>query len=133
MSDDVTDELSGIDLGDKRRNKRSVEIIKALAAQPQASINAAVDGWSDTLAAYRFFNNPKVTPSQILAPHREATCRRIVEHPVVLIPQDTTELDLTKHPPSDAKCLNKPERFGTYYHVQLAVTPDKLPLGNLLR
>ena len=129
MSDNITDELSGIDLGDKRRNDRSVEIIRALAAQPQASINAAVDGWSDTLAAYRFFNNPNVTPSQILAPHRDATCRRIVEHPVVLIAQDTTELDLTKHPPSDAKCLNKPQRFGIYYHVQLAVTPDKLPLG----
>ena len=63
MCDNITDELSVIDLGDKRRNDRSVEIIKALAAQPQASINAAVDGWSDTLAAYRFFNNPNVTPS----------------------------------------------------------------------
>ena len=129
MSDDITDELSGIQLGDKRRNDRSCAMIKALAAQPQASINAAFKGWSETIAAYRFLDNAKVTPGKILAPHRDATCRRIAEYPVVLIPQDTTELDLTKHPPTDAKCLNKPERFGTYYHVQLAVTPDKLPLG----
>ena len=41
----------------------------------------------------------------------------------------SAELDFTKHPPQDARCLNTPERFGLYEHVQLAVTPDKLCLG----
>jgi hypothetical protein len=42
----------------------------------------------------------------------EATEGRIREHPVVLLLQDTTELDFSPHPPNDAKCLNKEDRFG---------------------
>jgi hypothetical protein len=51
------------------------------------------------------------------------------QYPVVLIAQDTTELDYTDHPTRDALCLNQEERYGLYQHVQLAVTPDGLPLG----
>lgn len=129
MCQGIVDELQGIDLGDKRLNDRSEKIIAALAANPEASINAACDGVSDTLAAYRLFNNDSVTPEQILKPHREATLRRMREQPVVLVVQDTTELDYTKHPTSDAQCLNSELRFGLYEHVSLAVTPDKLCLG----
>lgn len=129
MSEGIGDELNGIHLGDKRLNKRSKHILEALADDPQASINAASDGWGDTLAAYRFFDNPAVTPAEILRPHRVATVERMREHPVVLLVQDTTELDFTKHPPKDARCLNRAERFGLYAHVHLAVTPAKLNLG----
>ncbi len=125
MCEGIVDELCGIQLADQRLNQRSCQILEALVANPEASINAACDGWSDMIAAYRFFNNASVTPEQILQPHREATKRRLREHPVVLIVQDTTELDFTK----DARCLNTPDRFGLYEHVQLAVTPDKLCLG----
>ena len=126
MCEGIETELAGIDLEDKRLNRRSKNILEAMAANPQASINAACDGWSDTLATYRFFNNSSITPEQILQPHVAATERRIHEHPVVLIVQDTTELDFTSHPPGDAKCLNKEDRFGLYDHTHLAVTPDRL-------
>ena len=129
MCEGIVEELQGIDLGDKRLNRRSRQVIEALAANPEASINAACEGWSDTLAAYRMFNNSAVTPEQVLQPHHEATQRRMREHPVVLIVQDTTELDFTKHPTDDARCLNTELRFGLYEHVHLAVTPDKLCLG----
>lgn len=129
MSQGIADELAGIQLGDQRLNKRSRKIIEALAADPQASINAAVNGWGDTLAAYRFFDNPKVSPKLILQPHRDATIQRMREHSVVLITQDTTELDYSLHPARDALCLNSTERFGVYQHLQLAITPERLPLG----
>ena len=48
---------------------------------------------------------------------------------MVLVVQDTTELDYTSHPPRDARCLDKPYRFGLYDHAHLAVTPDRLCLG----
>ena len=129
MCEGIADELQGIDLGDKRLNQRSKRVIEALAVNPEASINASCEGWNETLAAYRFFDNDAVNPEQILQPHREATQRRMREHPVVLIVQDTTELDYTQHPPKDARCLNREQRFGLYEHVHLAVTPDKLCLG----
>ena len=129
MSKGIADELQGISLGDHRLNQRSRKVIEALAANPEASVNAATNGWADTQAAYRLFNNPNVSPEQILKPHREATMRRIREHPVVVLVQDTTELDYTGHPASDALGLNKVSRLGFYHHVQLALTPDHLPLG----
>jgi len=129
MCEGIAEELLGIDLGDTRLDKRSKRVIEALAANPEASINAACEGWSDTLAAYRFFDNSDVTPEQILQPHREATQRRMREQSVVLIVQDTTELDYTQHPPDDARCLNREQRFGLYEQVHLAVTPDRLCLG----
>jgi len=51
MCEGIADELQGIDLGDKRLNRRSKRVIEALAANPEASINASCDGWSDTIAA----------------------------------------------------------------------------------
>lgn len=129
MSQRISDELAMIHLGDERLNQRSRKVIEALAANPEASINAAVTGWGDTLAAYRFFNNRNVTPERLLEPHRQATIERMREHPVVLIAQDTTELDYTDHPTRDAGCLSQENRFGLYHHVQLALTPGRLPLG----
>jgi hypothetical protein len=125
----ICDELHGIDLGDQRLNKRSRRLIAALAVDPQLSINASCGGWDETHAAYQFFDNEKVTPARILRPHQVATLHRMRTHPVVLIAQDTTELDYTAHPARDAKCLNIVQRFGFYEHVQLAITPEGLPLG----
>lgn len=129
MEGGIAAELEGIDLGDERRNKRSVKVLEDLAANPEASINGACEGWADTHAAYRLFDNPAVTPEKILAPHRAATIRRIRQQLVALILQDTTELDFTDHPPEDAGCLNKADRFGLYDHTHLAVAPDRLCLG----
>lgn len=125
----ISEELHGIDLGDKRLNKRSQLLIEALAVDPQLSVNAACDGWKETHAAYQFLDNDKVTPAKLLKPHNTATLRRMQAQPVVLIPQDTTELDYTAHPAKDAKCLNSELRFGFYEHIQLALTPEGLPLG----
>lgn len=112
MGEGIADELNGISLGDQRLNNRSKYLLEALAVNPEASINAACDGWGDPVAADRFFDNPAVTPEEIFRSHRQATTRRMAPHPVVLLVQDTTELDFTKHPPQDARCLNKAERFG---------------------
>lgn len=127
----IAEELEGIDLGDERLNKRGKKVLEALAANPEASINAACQGWKETLAAYRFFDNAGVSPEPLLSPHREATVRRMQEQPTALVVQDTTELDFTAHPPRGVRCLNQPTRFGLYQHAHLAVTPDKLPLGVL--
>jgi hypothetical protein len=129
MGDTIAAELEGIDLGDKRLNRRTVAILDALAADPQATVNGAHAAWGDTLAAYRFFNNPRVSPEDILRPHGDATRRRIRDHPVVLIVQDTTEIDLSRHAPRDARCLDGEHRRGFYDHIHLAVTPDGLCLG----
>lgn len=129
MCEGIAAELEGIDLGDKRLDRRSVKLLEALTARPEASVNAAHEEWGDTLAAYRFFSNDNVEPEKIMRPHIEATERRMREHPVVLIAQDTTELDLSTHAPRGARCLDDEQRIGFYDHTHLAVTPNGLCLG----
>jgi hypothetical protein len=127
----IDEELKTLDLGDDRLNRRQKAILDRLAAEPTASIPGACRGWAETNAAYRFFAHPRVTAEEVLRPHCEATRARIAEHPVVLLPQDTTELDFTRprKQVGGAGPLNWEERTGFFQHVQLAVTPERLPLG----
>ncbi len=131
MDDAITDELAGTNLGHTRLNERCLKVMQALAADPQASINAACGGWAETFAADRVFNNVLVTPEMILQSHREATLQRIRQSDIVIVAQDTTKLDLTNHPPRNAHCLNRDNRFGGYQHLSLVLTLDKLPLGGV--
>ena len=129
MSAEIRREMEGVHLGDERLNARAVQMLESFMSNPSVSINAACNGWSESQAAYRFFNNARTTPEKILQPHIDRTLERIAQEKVVLMVQDTTELDFSKHPAKDAGVLNLPNRFGFYNHTLLAVTPHKVPLG----
>lgn len=81
--------------------QKNVTVLEALAVAPQASVNGACAGWTDTLAAYRLFQNVSVTPERIWEPHRRQT----------------------------ARCLDHESRLGMYQHLQLAITAQRFPLG----
>lgn len=87
------EELSTIDFGDTRLNKRSQQILKKFFNAPNSSINGTFNGWGETKASYRFFDNKKVSSDKIALPHKEATLERISKHEVVLCIQDTTIVD----------------------------------------
>src|SRR3954447_19573400 len=85
-------ELRHADLGDTRLNDRLVRLVTDLAARPAASVPQAADGWAATKAAYRFWDNQRVTPDTIRAPHQRATLARLppaADGPVLVL-QDTT-------------------------------------------
>lgn len=124
-------ELSEIKLGDERLNKRSVKLLGSLAAKPSASIPAACGGWSETLAAYRFFGQEEIAWHDILQPHIDCTLIRSQAHPVVLCLQDTTELDFNGQSIEGLGPLSYEAQRGMYLHPTLAVTPERLPLGVL--
>jgi hypothetical protein len=129
MTTEIQSELDHIDLGDQRLNRRAGQILDSFWADPQASINAASHGWAESQAAYRFFDNKNVQAEKILWPHQQATNRRIAQHAVVLLAQDTTELDFSDHPPQGAGPLTSEARLGFLDHSQIAFTPDGLCLG----
>ena len=56
----VDEEFEALDLGDPRRAQRAMELLKRFAAKPTASISGACDGWTETMAAYRFLGNEEV-------------------------------------------------------------------------
>src|SRR3989304_10203976 len=92
----VVYEMRTVELQDKRLNDRLTAILSAWSERPTASIPAACGGWSETVAAYRFFDNENVTYERLLAPHAERTVQRMADQKVVLLVQDTTELDFTR-------------------------------------
>jgi hypothetical protein len=126
----VDEELGAADFGDERLNARGRKVVERLAEQPMFSIPSACHGWAEIQAAYRFFDNEKVTTAKVLAPHVAATIERMREQPLVLCIQDTSELDYTGHPQtSGLGPLNYRNRRGLYVHPTLAVTPQRLCLG----
>ena len=58
-----------------------------------ARIPQACGGWAETQAAYRFLAQEDIEWEAILMPHWRSAEARMRAHPVVLCPQDTTELD----------------------------------------
>jgi Transposase DNA-binding/Transposase Tn5 dimerisation domain len=125
----VEHELRTVNLPDQRLEKRYRVLLDRFSAKPTLSIPAACNGWSETQAAYRFFDNDRIDPGQLLQPHYDATIERIRQHPVVLIPQDTTEFDLTRKHEKIGGPLGDENHWGLHDHVSLAVTPERLALG----
>jgi hypothetical protein len=125
-------ELSALDLGDQRLNRRAEKVLEALGHKPTQRIPAACGGWDETTAAYRLFDHPEVTAEAVLAPHIACTEERWRAFPRVLCIQDTTELDFTtKKGISGLGPLNYESRWGMYLHPTLVVTPERVPLGVL--
>jgi hypothetical protein len=127
----IEHELTALHLGDRRLQARARLLLERFFANPQASVNAACHGWAETQAAYRFFDNDHVQAERILQPHQQATRQRSGEHPVVLLVQDSTELDFSTHPPTGAGPLTTETRQGFLDHSHIAFTPEGLCLGVL--
>src|SRR5436190_17886809 len=92
----VVEELRTVVLPDKRLNGRLAVLLDRLSSSPSASLPQACNGRAELEAAYRFFDNPRASAANVLAPHRDATLRRVRAEPAVLLAQDTTEVDLTR-------------------------------------
>jgi hypothetical protein len=75
----VGNEFAGIDLGDKRLDRRLIKTAALLTKSPGSPINEACGTWAATRGAYRLFDNEKATPQAIQAPHIEETIRRVAE------------------------------------------------------
>jgi hypothetical protein len=124
-------EFKQLELGDARLNKRARLLMERMAADPMASVPKACQGWGETMAAYRFFDNDKVEWHAILEPHWQQTQERMQAHRVVLCVQDTSELDFNGQGAIGLGPLSYEAQRGMYLHPTYAVTPQREPLGIL--
>lgn len=123
-------ELSQVDLGDIRRNKRLIRIVEDLAAQPDSSVPQACGNVAATKAAYNFWKSPYFQASKICSAHVASTIERIKEHQIVLAIQDTTNIDLTSHPKTKGVgYLDHRKSSGLKVHSTFAATSKGVPLG----
>jgi hypothetical protein len=132
-ADWVEQELIGVDLGDKRRGERLVQLLKDCYRKPQAGILQACDGIAaKAKAAYRLLNSETVTMENILAPHYTSTVERMREHKIVLAVQDTFSLNYAKRPATEGLGYigtTAEGAQGYLVHETLVVTPQGVPLG----
>jgi hypothetical protein len=128
----VVEELLCADFGDIRLTDRMMRLVEKLSERPGASVPEACGKIAETKAAYRFWNNAAVSPERVLEPHIQNTAQRASEFPVVLVAQDTTEINLTGHGKTTGLgYLGSTECRGLMMHNLLAISPDGTPLGVL--
>ncbi|MBU0581461.1 MAG: IS4 family transposase [Candidatus Margulisbacteria bacterium] len=132
-------EFEQIDLKDKRLNERLITVSEQFSSNPGAPINQACETWKDIKAAYRLFDNEKVTGNEILEPHQKRTVERMKGQKIVLALQDTTYYNYDNHKKnknmgSIGKTKSKTNEYthlGLIMHSTLASTTTGLPLGLL--
>jgi Transposase DNA-binding/Transposase Tn5 dimerisation domain len=132
MSHWVETEMGACQLHDARHAKRLAHLLGRLSEKPVQSIPTACHGWAETVAAYRFLDNPAIGEQEMLSGHRHATLERIRTQEVVLLVQDTTFLDYgTTRPKKGMGTVKVKVREEHLLHPTVAFTPARLNLGVL--
>lgn len=130
----LDDDLSTLDLGDERRNRRARQMIEGFAQRPGASLTTVFEDRAEIAAGYRLLNNDAVAPDQIRAALQRGTVGRLTDLEVVLVPHDTTCLDFSGHPATAGLGPTGGPRgsgHGLFVHSALAVSAEGVPLGLL--
>lgn len=128
------EEFGGLQVWDARLKQRLYQLAEDFWGDAQSrSLTRRCADRARTVAAYRFFRNPRINMQIVLGAHREAVIERMGAHPLVLVPQDTTSLNDTGHPdsaglgPIGSKTAGGP--VGLVLHNSHAFTPEGVPLG----
>src|SRR2546421_12224280 len=92
--------FGGVQLHDRRRTRRTVQAASRLAENPLGSLPAQMHTWKETKALYRLLDEQDVTFAALIQPHFQQTREQALSSPVVLLVQDTTDMDLShrRHP-----------------------------------
>ena len=139
----VDREAADCEFKDERLGNRFRSLLAQLSSSPGDSIPLVCQDWANTKAAYRFFDNDRVSEAEILGGHFQATRDRAgaTDGPI-LVMHDTTEFTYQRE---DIDAVGKtriniaggrPDGRPRYYtgcgilmHSSLAVTTEGLPLG----
>ena len=131
----ILDELCGAELGDTRRVDRAMSIVRALHDDPSVSFPEATGGDAAKLKAlYRFFSNPAVSMTALLAPHFATTWQRVKDIGRCFAIHDSSEL--TFEVTEEAQNRQGLERASKYTRclrihptLMVAANGSRLPLG----
>lgn len=131
----VAEELSSLDLGDKRRNERAKRMVRSFADRPGGSIPPMCENQAEVKATYRLLSNEAVDPQGIRDALQNACLGRLDGLDVVLVPQDTMFLDFTSHPKTTGLGPtgggDGSAGHGMIVHSATAISGDGIPLGLL--
>jgi hypothetical protein len=127
MSDWIEAELAECQRHEARHTKRLGRLLDRLSARPVTSMPTACHGWAQTVAAYRFLDNPAIGVQEILSGHIQATLQRRRAQEVVLRVQDTTFLHYgTTHPKAGMGTVKSKTREESLLHPTVVLTPERV-------
>src|SRR2546429_3693250 len=114
--------FGGVQLHDLRRSRRAAKAASNLAENPLGSLPAQMPTWNETKALYRLLDEPDVTFAALMQPHLQQTREQATSSPVVLLVQDTTDIDLShRHKISFVQTNWQRTRTGFFVQTVLAV------------
>jgi hypothetical protein len=132
MSTWVAVEMAESQMDDARHVNRLAKLLNELSERPANSIPSACRGWTETVAAYRFLDNPSVGFAEILSGHKAATLERLCMQEVALLVQDTSFLNYGTLQPKVGMGTVKERSCEEYLlHTTVAFTPERVNLGVL--
>ena len=112
-------------LHDMRRTRRAVQAATNLAENPLGSLPAQMQTWKATKALYRLLDEPDVTFAALMQPHLQQTRAQALSSPVVLLVQDTTDIDLShRRKISGVEQIGNERGRGFFVQTVLAVRPQ---------
>jgi hypothetical protein len=117
--------FGGVQLHDMRRTKRAVQAASKLAENPMGSLPAQMQTWKESKALYRLLDEPDVTFAALMQPHVQQTREQATSSPVVLLVQDTTDIDLShRRKISGVGHIGNERGRGFFVQTVLAVRPE---------
>jgi Transposase DNA-binding/Transposase DDE domain len=112
-------------LNDIRRTGRAVKAAKRMAENPSANLPAQMQTWKETMALYRLLKEDDVTFEALMQPHWQQTREQALSSPVVLMVQDTTDIDLShRRKISGVGQIGNERGRGFFVQTVLAVRPQ---------
>lgn len=121
----ATHTFGGADLGDARRTERAVSVAADLMRNPSASLPQQLTSSATLKAAYGLFAQKDVSYTALVAHHWQDTRAVADQQALVLMVQDTTELDDTAHPTTiNLGPIGDGGGRGLLLHTMLAIVPQ---------
>ncbi len=117
--------FGSVQLHDMRRTRRAIQAATNLAENPLGSLPAQMHTWKETKALYRLLDEPDVTFAALMQPHLQQTREQATSAPVVLLVQDTTDIDLShRRKISGVGQIGNERGRGFFVQTVLAVRPQ---------
>jgi hypothetical protein len=128
---DVLGEFDGLDLGDRRLNRRARAIALRMSAAPARSFPEVLETAGELEGAYRFFQNATVSAKALMEPHRRATEQRARQCRQIRIVHDTTGMSYAGDREGLGSLGGGLSSNGYWAQVALAVSggEERAPLG----
>ena len=123
----IRSEFRAAEFGDKRLTNRLIQLGDELGSSPAESIPASCEDWASTKATYRFCDNDRVEPSEVISAHTQAQQSRVSGGDDLLIVSDTTYLTFPRHPAKDGLgdiSSSDIDVEGVKLHSSIGVRPD---------